>query len=100
MIDAKRFIAAEIAVCQAIHKAIGERIELIGGTRLRDTGATTASLCIGGDRNARWAGEGGVGRGAPIDMKLPQAERGCGVQREERGRRASGRVCETIRGGK
>src|SRR5258708_1195790 len=52
------------------------------------------------ERNVGWGGEGGGGWGSPIDMKLPQGEGGGGVQREEIVRRASGRLCRTIQGGR
>src|SRR5262249_40754435 len=42
MIDNERFIAAEIAVIQVIHQAVSQRIQLLCGTSLGNTGAAPA----------------------------------------------------------
>src|SRR6202030_446730 len=76
MVDEKRFVVAEIAVGEAIHKTIAERVQARGCALLRNAGtaAAAASRCERLHRDIDGAGELGVGGKGPVDMELPLVE--------------------------
>src|SRR5260370_20956828 len=52
MVDHERLHTSTIAICQAIHQPVTERVELLGRRRLRNAGASSATWYVeGGDRD-------------------------------------------------
>src|SRR5439155_24369060 len=58
VVDHPALLAAEVAIGQPVHQAVGERVELLARLTLRDAGATTAGgRAEGGHGDVRRAGE-------------------------------------------
>src|SRR5262249_37234474 len=75
MVRDQRLVVPEVPVGEAVHHAVGQRVELLGRARLRHAGAAAAGGSEGGDRDAGGAGQRGVGRRGPVDVVPPEAER-------------------------
>src|SRR5207248_2457995 len=93
VVDDQSFVIAEVAVRQAVHEAITERIQLLPGPALSDTRAAriVARQSEHGGRERGRTGQGRVRWGSPVDMELPEGE--LPVDRAERNHvvRRSGR---------
>ena len=62
MVDDERFMIAEVAVGEAVHQAVAERVKLVRGAWLRNADAAAAGQGEGCDGDVRGSREGGVGR--------------------------------------
>src|SRR5207248_10038148 len=98
----QRFVVGEVAVGEAEHEAVGQRIELLGRSRLRDAGAAAAGFAVGRGGKGGRAGEGGIRRRGEVDVELPEGERvGGRAQREDIVGRSGGRQAGAVEiGGK
>src|ERR687884_2270934 len=88
MIDDKRFVAVEeIAISQAIHQPVAERVERLPRIGLWNTGATATTRRVEStDGNVGRPRESRVSRVHPINVKLPEVERVGSEIKEEVGR--------------
>src|SRR5205807_9895103 len=77
VVDDQSFVIAEVAVRQAVHEAVTERIQSLRGPTLSDTRAAriVARQSERGGRERGRTGQGRVRRGGPVDMELPDGER-------------------------
>ena len=76
MVENQRLIGAEVAVLQAIHQTVGDRIQPASCALLLDTvTASAAHVCIecGGGQDLG-LGKGRRGRIGPINVEIPQLE--------------------------
>jgi hypothetical protein len=74
MVDNQRFVIAEVAVRQAEHETVTERVQLLCGASLWDT-RTARVVARQGERGSRErgrSGQGGVRRSNPVNMELPE----------------------------
>src|SRR5262249_6063308 len=95
----QRLMVAEVAVGQAIHQPVGQRIQLVGGPTLRDAGAPAARLGVRRYGDAGGACERGVSGRGEVYVELPERQRGGRVQGEDVVWRAGwGQGCAVERG--
>src|ERR1700758_3198782 len=88
-------MVAEVAIGQAIHQTVSQRIQLLVGTGLRNTCSTVTGGGKSSDRQIGGAGER-RGTGAEVDVRdLPQVRR-IGAKVEEVSRRSRWRSCCAI----
>src|SRR5437762_12214692 len=87
--DERLMIAAKIPVCQAIHQAVAERVELLV-VRLHDAGAATASFAEGRDGDIGRRAQARRTRGE-IRAQLIQAQAAQTVEIQEITRSSVGR---------
>lgn len=78
----------EVAIGEAVHEPVCERVELLLGTGLGDACAPTASGTERADRQSHGSGQCGVSSVHEVDVELVQIEGVRAVVKEEIGRAA------------
>ena len=86
MVDHHALNAANVAVGEAEHQPVGQRVQLLTGAGLRDAGAAAAGRVERRHRQLRRADQAAVGAVGPVDLELPESQRGLQLGQQVVGR--------------